>query len=185
MTESIIRIRDTGDISDPGLYLCKGRNADGLLRFTAVAVYGPEADDIFEEVFDTETSAVRWLRGEWSCFEGYAHDADIRRKKEEKADYEAFRESVRNAPKGPETSIPPWPPVLSNRESDFMRRNWFTCSECGECEPEGDGFRCSKRGRTIRWDIRRFGCGKYCTRDGPALKPRPRYTGQTTLEAWA
>lgn len=42
----------------------------------------------------------------------------------------------------------------------FMRRDWFTCAECGN-RRRGE---CTEWDRPIRWDPKGYGCGQYVTR---------------------
>lgn len=60
---------------------------------------------------------------------------------------------------------------MSSRHA-FMRRDWFTCSQCARFKPDEHGRPACQFG-PIRWDPKGFGCGEYCAGNGPVAYTRP------------
>lgn len=46
----------------------------------------------------------------------------------------------------------------------FMKRDWFTCSECGAMAFRGLRPYCRYNKRPIDWPLKEYGCGSYSSR---------------------
>lgn len=56
-----------------------------------------------------------------------------------------------------------------------MKRDWFTCSDCGTMAFHGFQPYCEYNRRYIRWPIKHYGCGHYSASDREAKKMQWRY----------